>query len=305
MIRIGTRSSKLALWQAYYIQDKLEAQGLQTELVTFETKGDKILDRALSKIGSKGLFTEELEQALHDGTIDIAVHSAKDMPSTLPEGLPLIAFTEREIACDVLVSKNKNLDLSANPVIGTSSTRRVALLKHYYPNVGVTNMRGNLQTRFKKMEDGVCDALLLAYAGVHRMEMDEYIVHKFPLDQFTPPVGQGTVAVQACPAQLGEEKVNIIRECCNHSETETRLLAERAFLKTLEGGCSVPVFAMATLEENQVSISGGIVSLDGKTLLKEVAQGPSSQAASLGEELAKSLLSQGGDKMLEEIKKQL
>jgi hydroxymethylbilane synthase len=198
-IKIGTRSSKLALWQAYYIQDLLKAAEVDSELVLIETKGDQILDRSLAKIGSKGVFTQELEDQLRAGTIDIAVHSAKDLQSSLPDDLSIIAFTERERVNDVLVSHDKSLSLTGGRefVVGTSSTRRVAMLKHFCPHITTVDMRGNLQTRLRKLEEGQCDALLLAYAGVHRMEYDDLIAEYLPTHDFTPAVGQGSVAIEA------------------------------------------------------------------------------------------------------------
>src|SRR5690554_4482100 len=172
-IRIGTRGSKLALYQANHVAGLLKLKGLDTEIVPIETLGDKILDVSISKIGSKGVFTEEIEEQLRAGHIDIGVHSAKDMPSELPDGFELVAFTERELVNDVLVSLDKNITLDTNPlVVGTSSNRRLATLKRFYPHVKTVAMRGNLQTRVAKMEAGQCQALLLAYAGVHRMGYD-------------------------------------------------------------------------------------------------------------------------------------
>ena len=233
-----------------------------------ETKGDKILDRALSKIGSKGVFTEELEDQLRSGAIDIAVHSAKDLQSQLDDDFEIVAFTQREHANDVLVSHDTTLSLKSGEsfTVGTSSTRRIAILKHFYPHIKTVDMRGNLQTRLRKLEEGQCDALLLAFAGVHRMEYDDKIAEHLLLDEFTPAVGQGSVAIE-CAVSLSEEKKSILKELLNHTPTETCLLTERAFLKRLQGGCSIPVFALATLHEDSVSISGGIVSLNGSELI--------------------------------------
>jgi hydroxymethylbilane synthase len=303
-IKIGTRASKLALWQAYHIQSLLEEKGATTEIVKIETKGDKILDRALSKIGSKGVFTEELEQALYEGGIDIAVHSAKDLPSSMDERLSIIAFTEREKANDVLVS-DKAIDIQEKLVIGTSSTRRVALLKHYYPQHEIVDMRGNLQTRFGKMRDGACDAMLLAFAGVHRMEMDESIKHVFDLDEFTPPVGQGTVAIQMAHDTLSEQKSKIIRDACNEGNTEKAVLAERSFLRKLEGGCSIPVFGYATHKANVIAMQAGIISLDGGALIEVDGVCEAEDAEALGTALAEELLEKGGDKILKEIRENL
>ncbi|WP_128543173.1 hydroxymethylbilane synthase [Larkinella soli] len=305
-IKIGTRGSQLALWQAYYIQDLLKAGGVESELVIIETKGDKILDRSLSKIGSKGVFTQELEDQLRAGGIDIAVHSAKDLQSSIPNDLAIIAFTERERVNDVLVSHDKSLSLQGGKefVVGTSSTRRVAMLKHFCPHITTVDMRGNLQTRLRKLEEGQCDALLLAYAGVHRMKYDDLIAEYLPIQDFTPAVGQGSVAVEAS-AGLAPDKVNTIRQLTNHAPTEACLLAERAFLRRLEGGCSIPVFGLATLVEGGVSLTGGIVSLDGGEMLRETFTGPVPQAEQLGHDLAESILAQGGDELLRSVRQNL
>ncbi len=305
-IRIGTRGSALALWQAHHIAALLTKGGLLPQIVTIETKGDKILNKSLAKIGSKGVFTAELEDGLRDGSIDIAVHSAKDMQSQLPEDLEIIAFTQREVTNDVLISFNKTLSLDdQHPwVVGTSSTRRVAMLKYYYPHIKTVDMRGNLQTRMKKLEDGQCEAIILAFAGVHRMDYDKHIVSQLPLDKFTPAVGQGSVAVESS-VTLDAEKRSIIRKLCNHSETEYPLLAERAYLNKLQGGCSIPVFALATLHNDIVSITGGIISLDGKQMVKKTLQSPAEEAVALGQRLSEEVLGAGGDTILKEIRNTL
>jgi hydroxymethylbilane synthase len=309
-IKLGTRGSKLALWQAEYIRETLERGGLEVEIVIINTKGDQILDRSLSKIGSKGVFTEELEEQLRSGQIDIAQHSAKDLQSELSEDLELIAFTEREKVNDVLVSFDKSLRLdSGKPfVVGTSSTRRVAMLKHYYPHIQTVDMRGNLQTRMAKLESGVCDAIILAYAGVHRMGYEEHIAEMISTETFTPAVGQGSVALE-CAVNLDPEKKAKIRELCNHAETEQQLLAERAFLRRLQGGCSIPVFGLSSkllvsgYELSGLSITGGIVSLDGAEILKETITGMNPEE--IGKALAEKILNLGGDRILKEIKSNL
>jgi len=302
-IKIGTRSSQLALWQAYYIQELLKRGNIDSELVLIETKGDKILDRSLAKIGSKGVFTQELEDQLRAGTIDIAVHSAKDLQSSLPADLSIIAFTERERVNDVLVSDDKTLSLTSGKefVVGTSSTRRVAMLKHFCPHIKTVDMRGNLQTRLRKLEEGQCDALLLAFAGVHRMNYDDRIAEFLPTEDFTPAVGQGSVAVQAADT-LAIDKVAAIRQLTNDPLTEACLKAERSFLRRLEGGCSVPVFGLATILNDEVSLTGGVVNLDGEQLLRETFTGPLPQAEQLGHALAESILAQGGDVILRSVR---
>lgn len=304
-IRIGTRGSKLALWQAYYVEEKLKLAGLATEIITIETIGDKILDVSIAKIGSKGVFTEEIEAKLLDGTIDIAVHSAKDMQSELPEPFELIAFTEREKVNDVLVSEKADINLDDKGlVIGTSSTRRVAMLKHFYPHIKTVPVRGNLQTRIGKMKDGACDALMLAYAGMFRMGYGDMIRHELSLDQFTPAVGQGSVAIE-CSMTLGGDKRKAIRKALNHELTEYRLLCERAFLRKLQGGCSIPVFGLATLNGDDITFEGGIVSLDGQKIIRKSVTGNKDKAEELGHNLAVEVLEAGGDKILKEIKTEL
>lgn len=302
-IRIGTRRSQLALWQAEHVAQLLRQKGVQAELVAIETKGDKILDRSLSKIGSKGVFTEELEAMLRSGDIHLAVHSAKDVPSTLPDDLELIAFSERETAYDVLVSRQKNLSLQTPLRVGTSSTRRRALIRRFFPHWEVVDIRGNLQTRLRKMDEGVCDALLLAYAGVHRMGYDTLIVHRFDLETFTPPVGQGALAIEA-HKELAPALRQVVIEAVNHAPTAHCLHAERAFLARLQGGCSVPVFGHAFHEGGQVTLLGGIVSLDGQKLIQDrIAVG--NAPAEAGTLLAERLLQAGAGDILKEIKAQL
>ncbi len=306
-IRIGTRGSKLALWQAYHVADLLKVKGLASEIKIIETKGDKILDVSIAKIGSKGVFTEELEMQLLSGEIDIAVHSAKDMQSRLPEGFEIIAFTKREEVNDIILSHKEGIDYknADQPLIlGTSSTRRVATLKHFYPHIQTVEIRGNLQTRIAKMESGVCDALLLAYAGAHRMGYDDLIRFKLSLDEFTPAVGQGSVALESSSNLDPVVKTKII-EACHHQETGFRLFAERAFLRVLEGGCSIPVFALADLEEDVLHLKGGIVSLDGRKRIIQKVSGDATQAEDLGGQLANLILSDGGAEILREIKKVL
>ena len=305
LVKIGTRASKLALWQAYHVADLLQKAGLSTEIVPIDTKGDQVLDVSISKIGSKGLFTQELQDQLLDGRISIAVHSAKDMPSKLGDGLELIAFSAREQAQDVLLSTNKGVSLrDVNLVVGTSSTRRIATLKHFFPQVKTVEVRGNLQTRIRKMEEGHCDALLLAYAGVHRMGYESLLVEHLDLNQFIPAVGQGSIALEAS-TNLDPSLREAIVRACNDRQTENCLLAERAFLRVLEGGCSIPVFALATLVGNQVHLKGGIVSLDGQQRIVIEVSGPMAEGEQLGEALAKQVLEAGGKTILDQIKSSL
>jgi hydroxymethylbilane synthase len=300
-IKLGTRASKLALWQAIEVKKMLEKVGLSVELVRIETKGDKILNKSLSKIGSKGLFTEELEVKLLAGEIDIVQHSAKDLQATLPDGLELIAITHREKANDVLISFDENFKLknSKNHIVASSSTRRIAMLRQGYPTIQTTDMRGNLQTRFKKLEDGVADAMILAYAGVHRMGYDKNIVQVLDIETFTPAVGQGSIAIE-CAENLDTETKSLIREACNHLESEICILAERSFLKTLQGGCSIPVFGYATLIDTQIELTGGVINLNGTKQIKHTIKG--TEPISLGIELGQYILENGGQEILAEIK---
>ena len=300
IIKIGTRKSKLAMWQANYVADLLDASGFQPQLIPIETKGDKIQNVALSKIGSKGVFTEELESLLRTKQIDIAVHSAKDLQSQLPEGFSVLAFCERESPDDVIVS-NKEIDLN-NPklILGTSSTRRIAMLKHYYPHITTVDVRGNLQTRIAKMETGIMDGLVLAYAGVRRMNYDHLVRYWFDTERFIPPVGQGAVAIEIHNS-LDNEVAKQIKQATNHPLTEKMLLTERAFLRRMDGGCSIPVFGHAEMEtDGQIIIKGGIASLDGKELIQRTMYG--SDAAELGTSLAEEILQSGGKKVLDDIK---
>ena len=306
-IKIGTRGSKLALWQAYHVATLLQNAGLESQIIEIDTKGDQILDVSIAKIGSKGVFTQELEDQLTDGRIDIAVHSAKDMQSNLPEGFEIIAFTTREKENDVLVSHDKSLSVrnsSRTIVLGTSSTRRVATLKHFYPHVKTVEVRGNLQTRIRKMEEGGFDGLLLAYAGAHRMGYDELIVEELDLNEFTPAVGQGSVAIEVAVGLDASIKAKIT-QACNDYPTGQKLKAERAYLRVLEGGCSIPVFALANIDKDQLHLKGGIVSLDGKERIALQASGSISQPESIGEELAAKVLAAGGNRILAEIKNQM
>jgi len=305
VIRIGTRGSKLALWQAEYVAKLIKPSGYSTEIITIETKGDKMLDVAISKIGSKGVFTDEIEAKLLDGSIDIAVHSAKDLASELPEELELIAFTERELVNDVVVSSKKNIDLTNDKIkIGTSSTRRVAFLKHFYPQIEAVSIRGNLQTRISKLQAGECDALLLAYAGVHRMGYHDLIAEKIETSYFVPAVGQGSVAIE-CHKKLSFDKKEIIQRWVNHPVTENCIRTERAFLKKLQGGCSIPSFGYAHYDGDLITLKAGIISLDGQQVVKVKRSASPGDAKELGESVANEVLRKGGTEILSEIRKQL
>lgn len=326
-IKIGTRNSALALWQAREVASQLEMQGLQTLLVPMETKGDKKLEVTIAKIGSKGVFTEELEAALLSGEIHIAVHSAKDMQSSLDPGLELLAFGKREAVNDVVVSHNPNFRLGANVpcLIGTSSTRRRAQLARHFPLAETVETRGNLQTRIRKMEEGLCEAIILAKAGVDRMGYSDKIVQVLPVNQFVPAVGQGSIAIE-CVSNLPEDLKLSIRKACNNLEAETAVLAERAFLNYFNGGCSIPIYCFAEITNNHhnaedklvdlsMVLNGGIISLDGRQWAEiqhfEVnlsgigSPEANLSAASAGQELAKQIALKGGMEILSEIKRQL
>ncbi len=307
VIRIGTRKSKLALWQADYVWKLLNDAGIAAEIVPMETRGDKILDVSISKIGSKGVFTEELEEMLHSGKIDIAVHSAKDMQSELPHDFEILAFTLRENVNDVLVSHHKNLKLEnrdASFVIGTSSTRRIATLNHYFSNIKTVEVRGNLQTRIRKMKEGHCDALLLAYAGVHRMNYDHMIVQLLDTEMFTPAVGQGSLAIESSKNMDPEVKLKL-KAILEHADSALALRAERSFLKSMQGGCSIPAFALAYLENDKIILKGGIFSLDGKQLIRHSLTGNCKDPEALGKQLGEHILQNGGAQILKQIRAQL
>lgn len=304
VVRIGTRGSKLALWQAEYVAERLKMGGADTEILTIETKGDKMLDVTIGNIGGKGVFTEEIEEQLLMGTIDIAVHSAKDMPSELPPGLDLIAFAEREKTNDVLISDREDVSVlkgSRDWLIGTSSTRRVALLKHYFPHLKTVAVRGNLQTRLRKMREGQCDALLLAFAGVHRMGYDDLIREEMPSDLIGTPAGQGSVTVEAA-SNLEKWKWELLRKTVNHEETEICIRAERAFMKTMQGGCSIPVFVFAKISGRRLHVDGGIVSLDGTRMARKKIEGEIGDYLAIGQKLGHFVLDNGGHEILEQIK---
>lgn len=303
-IRIGTRGSKLALWQANHVAELINASGYSTEIITIETRGDKQLDVSIAKIGSKGVFTEELEDMLIDGAIDIAVHSAKDLSSTLRDELELIAFTKRETVNDVLISHQKDFSLNKGVVkVGTSSTRRVAFLKHFYPDAEAVSVRGNLQTRIRKMEEGACDALLLAYAGIYRMGYENLIVDQIDTSYFVPPVGQGSIAIE-CHRKLSFDKKEAIERWVNHIPTEECVRTERAFLKAMDGGCSIPVFGYAHFEGDLITLKGGIISLDGQQVVKIKRSGTPADHKELGKMVAQEVLDNGGKEILEEIRTQ-
>ncbi len=302
-IRLATRSSRLALWQAEHVAHLLHQAGLRTEIVPMTTIGDQVQDRSLAKIGAKGVFTEELEESLRRGETHLAVHSAKDVQSTIPEDLELLAFLEREKVNDVVLSFNEHFSLDKpSIVLGTSSTRRKAQLRRFYPGATTAEARGNLQTRLRKLEEGQYDALVLAYAGVHRMGYGHLVRHTLPETQFVPATGQGSIAVE-CAGALDAALKSQIKAALDHPATHACLLAERAFLHTMEGGCSVPSFALARLDgAGALRLHAGIISLSGEEYVDETQTAPAADARALGTAVADSVLARGGREILASIR---
>jgi hydroxymethylbilane synthase len=298
LLRLGTRKSKLALWQANFVKEKLEALGCKVELVPITTTGDKILDAPLAKIGGKGLFVKEIENALLAGEIDLAVHSLKDVPITIPEGLTLSAITEREEPYDVLISRNgkKLEDLPSGAVVGTSSLRRQVQIKRRRRDLKVEILRGNVDTRLRKLKEGLYDAIVLAYAGVKRMGFSGEISQV--LEDFIPAVGQGSLAIET---RAEDERVINFVKVLNHEESWLRAVCERAFLRELQGGCQVPIGAYAWIEGDRIKIKGFISDLEGERFLEGYEEGGLQEAEEVGKRLAQRLLREGGEEILEEI----
>ncbi|HEX2900009.1 MAG TPA: hydroxymethylbilane synthase [Bacteroidia bacterium] len=297
-LKIGTRGSKLALWQAHHVKDVLEAAGITVELVLYTTTGDLQQAQPLHEIGDKGLFTQALDDAMLRGEIDIAVHSAKDLPTQLPDGIVLSAIGKREDPRDVLLSPGEEFDLdnvARGMTIGTSSLRRRALLMHYLPHVTVVPMRGNVDTRVSKMLAGDCNGILLAYAGVKRMGLTHLITRKLNVSTFTPAVGQGAIGITM---PVGHPATEVLRDLFNHAETEVAVLAERAFLRTLEGGCQSAIFALGTVVGQTLSFIGGVAARDGSQVLREAADCNILDAEDTGKRLAELLIQKGARTIL-------
>ena len=304
-IRIGSRKSQLALVQTYWVQEQLQKAfpDRTFEVHTMSTQGDKILDVALAKIGDKGLFTKELELGMINNEIDFAVHSLKDLPTRLPEGLILGCVTERENPADALVvhekHKGKQLDtLPAGAVIGTSSLRRLAQLRHHYPHLSFKDVRGNLNTRLAKLDAGEYDALILAVAGLHRLGMGDRIHQAIPSEVSLHAVGQGALGIEC---REGDTEVLSVIKALEHTPTAQRCYAERAFLRELEGGCQVPIGVNTEIDGDALTLTGLVASLDGQTIIKESITGPASEADRLGTELAKRAKQQGAQEILNQI----
>ncbi len=302
-IRIGTRGSQLALYQAKKVKATLENifPELQVDLEIIKTKGDKILDVALSKIGDKGLFTKEIENALLDGTVDLAVHSLKDLPTALPEGLKLGAVLERGEFRDALVSKNgkKLSELGVGDVIATSSLRRIAGLLKMNNQITVKDIRGNVNSRLKKMDEGFCDAMIMAAAGLQRLGLDKYITEIIDPEVIMPAVSQGAIAIET---RLNDPKIDLLMEKVNHADTWNAIIAERAFLAYLQGGCQVPLGCYSKVENGILTLSGFVASIDGKQHIREVASGDITRGAEIGVQLAEKMLELGAFQILNEIK---
>jgi hydroxymethylbilane synthase len=302
LIRIGTRGSQLALWQAKWVRKAIEQQWPETatELVIIKTTGDRITDVPLAKVGGKGLFVKEIEEALMDGRIDVAVHSMKDMPAELPHGLCISAVPEREIPLDALIThENVPLDrLPRGARVGTSSLRRSSQLLNQRPDLTIEPLRGNLDTRLKKLTSGTLDAIVLAAAGLKRLGLDHLITTVLTPETMLPAVGQGALCIES---RTNDGSTSQFLTGLDHAATHLAVMAERAFLHRLEGGCQVPIAAFATIENEQLELTGLVAELDGSRLIKAAVSGPCDRAASLGNKLAEILLARGADAILERL----
>ncbi len=302
-IVIGTRGSKLALWQANWVKARIEERfpEIRVSLAIIRTTGDKILDVPLAKVGGKGLFVKEIEEALFRNEIDLAVHSMKDVPSELPDGLMLAAYTRREDPRDAFVGGEGRMtleDLPAGSVVGTSSLRRQAHLTRFYSHLKTVSIRGNLDTRIRKIKEQGLAGVLLAAAGLKRMGLAERISQLLPVDRFVPAVGQGVLGIEARRDDTATREVVAVMD---DADARDAVLAERAFLKRLEGGCQVPLAAHAVLEDGTLTVQGMVASLDGKKVVEDRLKGGRSEAESLGITLAEALLSRGAGEILAEV----
>ncbi len=303
-IKIGTRGSLLALWQADWVKDALLAQpaDLNIELVTIKTKGDKILDTPLAKVGGKGLFVKEIETAMLDAEIDLAVHSMKDMPALIPQGLQIGAIPLRENPHDVFISHPRNpcalSQLDDGARIGTCSLRRAAQLLHFRPDFKIVPLRGNLGTRLKKLESENMDAIVLAAAGVLRLELADRITEYLDEAIMLPAVGQGALCIES---RSDDPVIEPLIRHLNHPSTHLVVTGERAFLNHLEGGCQVPIAAHGHTDGQTFTLTGLVATVDGQTLIKDTVSGPAQNSASIGVELAQHLLAQGARTILDEL----
>lgn len=304
-IRIGSRKSQLALVQTHWVQEQLQKAfpDRKFEVHTMSTQGDKILDVALAKIGDKGLFTKELEVGMLNGDIDFAVHSLKDLPTRLPEGLMLGCVTEREDPADALVvhetHKDKQIDtLPEGAVIGTSSLRRLAQLRHHFPHLSFKDVRGNLNTRLQKLDSGEYDALILAVAGLQRLGMGDRVHQILPPEVSLHAVGQGALGIEC---RTEDPEVLAVIKALEHTQTAQRCYAERAFLRELEGGCQVPIGVNTVLDGDTLTLTGIVASVDGTRFVKDTISGAATDAETLGTDLAKRLREQGAQEILDAI----
>jgi hydroxymethylbilane synthase len=304
-IKIASRKSQLALVQTYWVQSELQKHfpDRTFEVETMSTQGDKILDVPLAKIGDKGLFTKELEVKMLDNTADIAVHSLKDLPTNLPEGLVLGCITERENPADALVVNAKNQQyqlktLPAGSVIGTSSLRRLAQLRHHYPHLVFKDVRGNVITRLEKLDSGDYDALILAAAGLGRLDLAPRIHQLIPPEISLHAVGQGALGIEC---RIDDREVLEVLKSLEHPATAKRCIAERSFLRSLEGGCQVPIGVNTVIDGDNLTLIGMVATLDGQTLIKNQVTGKIAAAEQLGKDLAVALCAQGARAILDEI----
>jgi len=302
LVRIATRKSALALWQAEFVKAQLEHfhDDVRVELVPMSTQGDIILDTPLAKIGGKGLFVKELEQAMLDGRADIAVHSMKDVPVEFPDDLELHVICEREDPRDAFVSNNfANIDaLPQGAIVGTSSLRRQCQIRALRPDLEIRDLRGNVNTRLAKLDSGQYDAIILAAAGLIRLEMGERIRDFIEPEVSLPANGQGAVGIEC---RINDEVTKALLAPLEHSETRIRVNAERAMNRHLEGGCQVPIGAYALVDGEQVHLRGLVGAIDGSEILRDEISGHVDDAEKLGIKLAKKLLAQGADKILADV----
>lgn len=298
-LKIATRQSPLALWQAEYIKAQLQQlhPGLQVELVTFVTQGDKILDTPLAKIGGKGLFVKELENALLDGRADLAVHSMKDVPMELPEGLSLAVICQREDPADAFVSNTYAQldDLPQGATLGTSSLRRKCQIQAWRPDLNIIDLRGNVGTRLSKLDAGQYDAIILAAAGLKRLGLHTRIRETLATRLSLPAVGQGALGLEC---RQGDQRVLALIQPLSDQTTEICVRAERAFNHRLQGGCQVPIAGFAVLQQDSIYMQGRVGSVDGQELLKAEISGAAADGEALGRQLAEQLLLQGADRLL-------
>ena len=302
-IIIGSRGSELALWQANFIKREIEKKhkNVQVQINIIKTKGDKILDVALSKIGDKSLFTKELEVELLAKRIDLAVHSLKDLQTKIPDGLKLAAVTKRHAVEDVLIARKKGIIINTLPesaVVATGSLRRKSQLLHLRPDIKIMDLRGNVPSRIKKFLDSDWDAIILARAGVERLNLKKYISSYIPKEEILPAVGQGALGIEI----HNENKiVEEIIHSLHHDETYKSVLAERALLAELEGGCQVPIGAFAEVKSSGLYLDAVVGSLDGSVTYRKILRGSKNAPEKLGRDLAKDLLKAGAKEILKEV----